>query len=447
MLISEPIYCRYSRDVQIWLNGAKRFLLQIVLLAAGLWMGSAVAVFEDLRCPVCFREMVEVRYARVESLVSGSEKGDAFGLSEDAADTENQISLMHYRVVLRLSKDGHTFSGPLKISGVAAADTLPAQGTEGLLLLKPNNPEKGEEAWVPACAFPEGFFPMISASGGVALGPERSVILPMNQAWLMLSGLVGLRSGLTSSWQTETIAAFPPEQVARLWLCGMVTGEATAALARDLLREAMTDKRSGWLPPEGNDSDLFNVLVKVAWPMLLQKDKAEMTELLIAELDKHPCLIAPQQLQFLIQDGIPDIPDPRRRQSMYHAIFDSHRMTTDEGEIIHRVFSRFSEVAPWFDGSRIRDEVLNQVLLDIARGICGQGLLQEATDLMALIHCFAREDSLEGKEILRNIAFSGTLPAGMIIQDSLSLEKAVEEARRLIEEKQGSERSTAGALP
>ena len=449
-MISEPLYHRSSRGFRIRQG---RIQVQgfsgIVLLAAGLCMGYAGAAFEDLRCPACFRETVAVRYARVETLVVGLHSEDAAGLPEDAADTQNQTALTPYHVTLRLSEDGRTFWGILKISGVAAADALPDQGTAGLLLLKHTDQDGVKNAWTPACAFPEGFFPVDSTTGRVQLGPTKAVTLPLDRAWSLLSSLPLLRHGLSQSWPVETAAADPQERIARLWLSGAAPGDEAAVLARDVLHEALTVRRASWLTYQNNaDDPLFPVLLQVAWALLLPEHKAEMAAGLTAELDKHLGLIAPQALQFLVQDGIIYVPDPKRRERMYHTLFQAHEITTEEGgEIMHRVFTRLSELNPWLLPSGIRDEALDRVILDIARGNLGQDLLRDASDLMMLMRCLAGGNTPEGLRVLRIIAETGTLPAGMIIQDAQTLQQVVDSARQWLRNGQKPESSAGEAVP
>lgn len=449
-MISEPQHHRSLSGCRIWQGRVQvSWLSSIVLLVVEVCMGHAGAAFEVQRCPACFRETDAVRYARVEALVIDLRSKDADVSSEDAADSDNQAVLTSYQVVLRLSEDGRAFSGPLKISGVAAADALPAQGTAGLLLLKHSGEERIPNAWTPACAFPEGFFPVTSTSGEVVVGPAKVATLPLDQAWPLLSTLSALRGGISPSWRTETASADPIEQIAWLWLSGAAPGDEATTLAREVLHSALTDRRAQWLSFEDDAADpLFPMLLQVAWPLLLPEHKAEMAVGLIAELDKHPALIAPQALQFLVQDGIIHVPDAKRRESLYHTLFQAHEIAVKEGGVItHRVFARFSEVNPWILRGGIRDVALDRVILDIARGSCCQDLLRDASDLMVLMPCLAGSNTPEGHQILRNIAETGTLPAGMIIQDSQTLQQVVDGARLWIRDGQRPESSAWKAVP
>jgi len=364
----------------------------------------------------------------------------------DAADAGSQASLSAFEVVLRLSEDGRVFSGPLKVSGLALPETLPLPGTTGWLLVKAagSNQKKGE--WTPACAFPSGFFPEDSASGEVSMGLGTGLTLPGEKVREMLNDLPTLRTGLDRSWQAKVMNVEPKEQIARLWLSGVASREASASFARDVTRGAMTDQRARWLPEAGDDTkSCVATLLEVAWPLLCPEDKGKLAEELIAELDRYPSLLAPESLRFLLGDGIVHVSDLNRRESLCRALFKSHVVSTGEGEITRRVFNRFGEAEPWLPVGW--DEALNRVILDIARGECCRELLGGVGDLVVLFRCLSRGGTQEGRKILLEIAAGGMLPAGIFLSDSRELEKVVGEARKLAEVNPVPERVEGATAP
>lgn len=410
-----------------------REILRIGLLL-GMMGGSHIAraVFEPIRCPECFGNADTVIYARVESLVIGGINSESFDVLLDTADAESGGSAVAFEAVLRLSEDGRQYAGALKITGAAPSDMLPAAGIEGLMLLRTAESTAPAGRLEPACAFPDGFFPLDKKSDRVILHDQIKLGLSREDAFALLRNFSTLRRDADASWRTMTLAAEPEERTARLWLSGILPGGEAATLARDVLFHALGEDRKVWTEEEPHTlRTRFQSLLEVAWPLLPADIKAEVTRLLISDLDRYPCLLKPEEMKFLLRDGIGCIPDPEEREKWYRLLFKAHDVSDQTNDVAEqRVFCRFSELWPWAAG--VEDEAFYRIVMEIARGRDFSDFLRDGTDLKELMRCLARSRKPEALEIVRNIAESGTLPANMVISDTQVLAEIVSEARKLV---------------
>ncbi|HPU98086.1 MAG TPA: hypothetical protein PLO53_09055 [Candidatus Hydrogenedentes bacterium] len=392
----------------------------------------AQAVFEPIRCPECFGNADTVIYARIESLVIGVINSESFDVLLNTSDTESGGTAVAFEAVLRLSKDGKQYARALKVIGAAPSDKLPAAGTEGLMLLRTAESTGPTGRLEPACAFPDGFFPLDKKSDRVMLNNQIKLTLSREDAFALLRNFLTLRRGADASWRAMTLSAQPEERTARLWLSGILPASESATLAGDVLFYALGEDRKVWTEEESHTPRTrFQSLLEVAWPLLSADIKAEVTRLLISDLDRYPCLLKPEEMKFLLRDGIGCISDPEEREKWYRLLFKAHDVSDQTNDVAEqRVFCRFSDLWPWAAG--VEDEAFYRVVMEIARGRDFSDFLRDGTDLKELMRCLARSRKPEALEIIRNIAESGTLPANMVISDTQVLAEIVSEARKLV---------------